>query len=102
MRNLEAISQDGWVHDQAGMDRPGNKEIQLELFYSYGSNPALYPEWQEYFRAHQPPMLIVWGKNDQIFPAAGVEPTSAISSERPITIGEEQLHTSCIATTDSL
>jgi pimeloyl-ACP methyl ester carboxylesterase len=72
--NPELISPDGWVHDQAGMDRPGNKEIQLELFYSYGSNPALYPQWQEYFRKHQPPMLIVWGKNDQIFPAAGAEP----------------------------
>ena len=74
VRNVEAISPDGWVHDQAGMDRPGNKEIQLELFYSYGSNPPLYPQWQEYFRTHQPPMLIVWGKNDQIFPAAGAEP----------------------------
>ena len=74
VRNPEAISPDGWVHDQSGLDRPGNKEIQLELFYSYGSNPPLYPEWQEYFRTHQPPMLIVWGKNDQIFPAAGAEP----------------------------
>lgn len=72
--NPEAISPDGWVHDQAGMDRPGNKEIQLELFHSYGSNPPLYPLWQEYFRKHQPPTLIVWGKNDQIFPAAGAEP----------------------------
>lgn len=74
VRNLESISPDAWVHDQAGMDRPGNKEIQLELFYSYGSNPPHYPAWQEYFRKHQPPMLIVWGKNDQIFPAAGAEP----------------------------
>jgi len=74
VRNVEAISPDAWVHDQAGMDRPGNKEIQLELFHSYGSNAPLYPQWQEYFRKHQPPMLIVWGKNDQIFPAAGAEP----------------------------
>lgn len=74
VRNVESISPDGWVHDQAGMDRPGNKEIQLELFYSYGSNPALYPAWQQYFRDHQPPMLIVWGRNDAIFPAAGAEP----------------------------
>lgn len=73
-RNIEAISPDGWVHDQTGLDRPGNNDIQLELFYSYGSNPPLYPEWQEYFRKHQPPMLIVWGKNDQIFPVAGAEP----------------------------
>lgn len=74
VRDIAAISPDGWVHDQAGLDRPGNKDIQLELFYSYGSNPPLYPQWQEYFRTHQPPMLIVWGKNDQIFPAAGAEP----------------------------
>lgn len=74
VRNVESISPDAWVHDQAGMDRPGNREIQLELFYSYGSNPPHYPQWQEYFRTHQPPMLIVWGKNDQIFPAAGAEP----------------------------
>lgn len=73
-RNVEVISPDGWVHNQSGLDRPGNNDIQLELFYSYGSNPPLYPSWQEYFRKHQPPMLIVWGKNDQIFPAAGAEP----------------------------
>ena len=56
------------------MDRPGNKDIQLALFYSYGSNPPLYPQWQEYFRKHQPPTLIVWGKNDFIFPAEGAYP----------------------------
>ena len=56
------------------MDRPGNEEVQLDLFLSYGSNPPLYPKWQSYFREHQPPMLIIWGKNDQIFPAAGAEP----------------------------
>ena len=56
------------------MDRAGNKEIQLELFYGYGSNPPLYPEWQAYFREHQPPTLIVWGKNDYIFPAEGAAP----------------------------
>ena len=53
---------------------PGNDEIQLDLLLSYGSNPPLYPKWQAYFRKHQPPMLIAWGKNDQIFPAAGAEP----------------------------
>lgn len=74
VRDVEAISPDAWMHDQAGLDRPGNKDIQLEMFYSYGTNAPLYPKWQEYFRTHQPPMLIVWGKNDQIFPAAGAEP----------------------------
>ena len=56
------------------LDRKGNDEIQLDLFLSYGSNPPLYPQWQEYFRKYQPPLLIVWGRNDQIFPEAGAEP----------------------------
>ena len=56
------------------LDRPGSKEIQLDLFYSYGTNPPLYPEWQEYFRNSQPPTLITWGKNDYIFPAEGATP----------------------------
>lgn len=73
-RDAAHISPDAWTLDQVGLDRPGNKEIQLQLFLSYGTNPPLYPKWQAYFREHQPPMLIVWGKNDQIFPAAGAEP----------------------------
>jgi pimeloyl-ACP methyl ester carboxylesterase len=44
------------------------------MFYSYGTNPPLYPAWQEYLRTQQPPTLIVWGKKDEIFPAAGAEP----------------------------
>jgi pimeloyl-ACP methyl ester carboxylesterase len=74
VRDREAISPDNWNIDQALLDRPGNAEIQLALFYSYGSNPPLYPAWQKYFREHQPPTLIAWGKNDPIFPAAGAEP----------------------------
>ena len=74
VRDVRHISPDAWTVDQAYMDRPGNKDIQLELFYSYGTNPPLYPGWQAYFRKHQPPMLIVWGKNDKIFPAAGAHP----------------------------
>jgi pimeloyl-ACP methyl ester carboxylesterase len=70
----ERVSPDGAAHDQFLMDREGNKEIQLDLLLDYGSNPPLYPKWQEYFRKHQPPVLIAWGKNDQIFPAAGAEP----------------------------
>ena len=74
VRQPERISPDNWLIDQALLDRPGNKEIQLQLFYSYGSNPPLYPQWQEYFRRHQPPALIVWGRNDKIFPAEGAYP----------------------------
>lgn len=74
VRNPEAIAPDNWFHDQYLLDRPGNQEIQLELFYSYGTNPPLYPQWQEYFRSFQPPTLIVWGKGDYIFPEEGAHP----------------------------
>jgi pimeloyl-ACP methyl ester carboxylesterase len=74
VRNAEAISPDTWIVDQYQLDRPGNKEIQLRLFYDYGSNPPRYPQWQAYFREHQPPTLIGWGRNDQIFPAEGAQP----------------------------
>ena len=72
--NVEAVSPDNWGHVQPLLDRDGNSEIQLQMFYSYGSNPPLYPQWQEYLREYQPPTLIVWGKNDEIFPVAGAEP----------------------------
>jgi pimeloyl-ACP methyl ester carboxylesterase len=74
VRNVEAISPDNWLIDQPLLDRPGNDKIQLQMFYSYRTNPPLYPQWQEYFREHQPPTLIAWGKNDQIFPADGAHP----------------------------
>ena len=74
VRRPELVSPDSWLVDQYLLDRPGNKAIQLQLFYSYGSNPPLYPQWQEYFRRHQPPTLIVWGRNDPIFPAEGAHP----------------------------
>lgn len=74
VRDESAISPDRWTLDQVGLDRPGNREIQLQLFLSYGTNPALYPQWQRYFRAYQPPTLVVWGKNDFIFPAEGAYP----------------------------
>jgi len=73
-RDATHISPDAAATDQFYMDRPGNKDIQLEMFYSYGTNPPLYPSWQAYFRKHQPPMLIVWGKGDKIFPPAGAHP----------------------------
>jgi pimeloyl-ACP methyl ester carboxylesterase len=74
VRRPELISPDTWRLDQALLDRPGNKDIQLQLFYDYGTNPQHYTEWQAWFRRDQPPMLIVWGRNDEIFPAAGAHP----------------------------
>jgi pimeloyl-ACP methyl ester carboxylesterase len=74
VRSVENVSPDTWAHDQALLDRPGNADIQLALLYDYGSNPARYPAWQEFFRKYQPPTLIVWGKNDKIFPPTGAHP----------------------------
>jgi pimeloyl-ACP methyl ester carboxylesterase len=73
-RNPSTISPDTWNLDQSLLDRPGNQDIQLALFFDYGSNLARYPAWQELFRKYQPPTLIVWGKNDTIFPAEGAYP----------------------------
>ena len=65
-----------WILDQVGLDRPGNREIQMDLFLSYGTNVPFYPEFQAFFREYQPPTLIVWGKNDYIFPPEGAAPYS--------------------------
>jgi pimeloyl-ACP methyl ester carboxylesterase len=72
--DVTVVSPDNWGHVQPLLDREGNQAIQLQMFYSYGTNPPLYPAWQAYFREHQPPTLIVWGQNDEIFPAAGAHP----------------------------
>jgi pimeloyl-ACP methyl ester carboxylesterase len=74
VRNENAISPDNWILDQSLLERLGNKEIQLQLFYDYRSNPPLYPKWQEYFRKYQPPTLVVWGRNDYIFLKEGAIP----------------------------
>lgn len=74
VRNPDTISPDNWDVDLRHLTREGNSAIQLELFYSYQTNVPYYPEWQQYFRDHQPPTLIVWGKNDYIFPAEGAHP----------------------------
>lgn len=73
-KDLSLISPDAWTLDQALLDRPGNDEIQLDLFYDYRTNVPLYPSWHEYFAKFQPPMLITWGANDEIFPASGAAP----------------------------
>lgn len=65
------LSPDAWALDQHFLDLPGRKDVMVELLYDYQSNAARYPEWQAYFREHQPPALIVWGANDQFFTADG-------------------------------
>ena len=67
------VAPESYSLDSALLARPGNDEIQLDLFLDYASNVALYPEFQAYFRTHKPPLLAVWGKNDPFFLPAGAE-----------------------------
>jgi len=69
----EGVAPEGYTLDVALMERPGNKEIQLDLFLDYASNVKLYPKFQEYFRTAKPPLLAIWGKNDPFFIPAGAE-----------------------------
>lgn len=74
VRDESVISPDNWLVIQPLLDREGNDDIQLDMFYDYRSNLPLYPQWQQYFRDYQPPMLITWGKGDPIFPEPGAHP----------------------------
>jgi pimeloyl-ACP methyl ester carboxylesterase len=78
-RNPAVISPDSWNIDQSVLDRPGNKEIQLALFYDYQNNLKQYAIWQQYFRTYQPPTLVAWGKNDIFF-----GPQGALAFQRDI------------------
>jgi pimeloyl-ACP methyl ester carboxylesterase len=64
---------DGYTLDAAMLARPGNDEIQLDLFLDYANNVKLYPKFQEYFRGARPPLLAIWGRNDPFFIPAGAE-----------------------------
>jgi pimeloyl-ACP methyl ester carboxylesterase len=65
------VSPEAWILDHMRLSRPGNADLQLDLFYDYRNNVARYPRWQEYLRTHQPPALITWGRNDAFFPEPG-------------------------------
>ena len=67
------VAPEAYALDSALLARPGNDEIQLDLFLDYASNVALYPKFQSYFRTHRPPLLAVWGKNDPFFLPQGAE-----------------------------
>jgi len=73
VKEPDLISPDAYAFDQFFLDRPGNDAIQIDLFYDYQSNVALYEKWHEYFRAKQPRMLIVWGINDPFFTVEGAK-----------------------------
>ena len=71
VKDLTRLDPAAWIHDQAFLDRPGDDERQLDLFYDYRTNVARYPRFQECFRQRRYPTLIAWGANDAIFPAEG-------------------------------
>ena len=71
--NPESVPPESYTLDTALLERPGNIEIQLDLFLDYASNVKLYPKFQEYFRKVRPPLLAIWGKNDPFFIPAGAE-----------------------------
>ncbi len=67
----ERYDPDSWTDEAAFLARPGQRRIQADLFYDYRTNVAAYPEWQAWLRAHQPPMLVLWGRYDPSFAVAG-------------------------------
>jgi pimeloyl-ACP methyl ester carboxylesterase len=71
--NPDVIAPEGYTLDAAMIARPGNMDIQLDLFLDYANNVKLYPAFQEYFRKAKPPLLAVWGKHDPFFIPAGAE-----------------------------
>jgi pimeloyl-ACP methyl ester carboxylesterase len=71
--DVQKVAPESYTLDSALLARPGNDEIQLDLFLDYASNVALYPKFQEYFRSKRPPLLAVWGKNDPFFLPPGAE-----------------------------
>ena len=71
--NPESVAPESYTLDTALLERPGNKETQLDLYLDYASNVKLYPKFQEDFRKSTPPLLAFWGKNDPFFVPAGAE-----------------------------
>jgi pimeloyl-ACP methyl ester carboxylesterase len=72
-KNPELISPDNWNVDYRFMERPNARQVQMDLFYDYRTNVALYPEWQKFLRERQPKTLIFWGQNDIFFTPEGGE-----------------------------
>jgi pimeloyl-ACP methyl ester carboxylesterase len=79
------VNPDLWELDQRYLEMPGRDAVMLDLLFDYQRNVGLYPRWQEYMRAHQPPALLPWGRNDSFFPPAGAR---AYLSDLP----EAELH----------
>ena len=72
-RKPKSILPDNWNLDFMKFSREGQHQMQLDMFFDYQNNVTLYPSWQKYLVKNQPPMLLVWGKNDAFFPVPGAE-----------------------------
>ena len=90
-RDPEHVDPDLPALDTLGFDRPGNRDMQVGLFYDYRRNLDKYPAFQQYFRGHQPPTLIVWGQNNKMFgptapaPTSGTCPPPSCTCSTPVT-----------------
>lgn len=71
--DLTSFNPDLWTDEFAFLSRPGESDIQIDLFYDYRTNVANYPAWQSWLRERQPPLLVIWGRNDPSFQVAGAE-----------------------------
>ncbi len=78
--HLDRYDPDTWTDEYAHLSQPGQREIQSDLLHDYRTNVASYPKWQAWLREHKPPTLVVWGRNDPSFIAAGAE---AFKSDLP-------------------
>jgi pimeloyl-ACP methyl ester carboxylesterase len=65
--NPETLDPDRWTDELAFLNRPGQDDIQLDLFYDYRTNVAAYSAWGAWLRQHQPAALVVWGRYDPSF-----------------------------------
>src|SRR5260370_40917285 len=78
------LAPESYTLDSALLARPGNDDIQLDLFLDYANNVALYPKFQEYFRTRRPPLLAVWGNTDPFFLPAGAKAFTRATHVREI------------------
>lgn len=83
---IERLNPDAWTLDQARLDRPGNEALQMQYLWNYQDNVGQYSAWQDYLKAKQPPMLLVWGKNDPFFTMAGVDAIKALVPKAKVNI----------------
>ena len=83
---IERINPDAWVSDQAGLDRPGHTDIQLEYLWNYQDNVANYANWHAYLAQSQPDTLVVWGQNDPFFKLEGVTALQALLPDADVTL----------------